>query len=86
MPLGLNIYAIKTQSIFINDAVHATIPRSPQLLCCVFMRPAISHGNEKIDDYLLKECWRILPNSIKQFGLKSRVKGCKCIFNLLLRS
>ena len=55
---GLNINHVKTQFVFLDDAVDAAIPAAPDRTPSILSRSTVSHRDELIDHEALKECWR----------------------------
>jgi hypothetical protein len=55
IPFGLHVYAVKTETIFVDNAINAPITTLPKLRGSVSMGSAVSHRDKKIDDQLFEE-------------------------------
>ncbi len=62
----LHVHAIKSKPVLIDHAVHATVASSAKLCGGIPVRTTVSHRNEKIDDYLLKESRAVLENALQK--------------------
>lgn len=55
--LGLNVNDIKTELIFLNNAVNSFVATTSEMRGRVRKRATVPHANEQIENELLKELW-----------------------------
>jgi hypothetical protein len=55
IPLGLDIDAVEAEAIFVYDAIDTTVPGAAELAGSVLVATTITHGDQMIDNQLLKK-------------------------------
>ena len=73
--LSLNVHAVESEPILVDDAVDSSVAASPELFRGIAMRAAIAHGDEEIDNYPLKKRGAVLQNPLQEIVAQGSLSG-----------
>src|SRR5215207_1894826 len=76
-PLRLHVDAIKSEPVFVDQAVDSSIVYAFTCLSCFLSGASIAHGNQKIQDEPFETKWVHGQNLIQQFNGEVPPHGCR---------